>query len=132
VESTTRPGRLYMAMPHPSEDRALDVASSDTRRSNDGKLNDTAPASTELTLPHRPHEHGEGNHLSPAIQDRSRTSLDDLSEAESRQRSKSKGRKPSAQTRICGTCQRQLMGQFLRALGGTYHLDCFRCHVRTS
>ncbi|KAF8544101.1 hypothetical protein BDD12DRAFT_915553 [Trichophaea hybrida] len=31
------------------------------------------------------------------------------------------------QTRICIKCQGHLTGQFVRALGGTYHLDCFKC-----
>lgn len=32
-------------------------------------------------------------------------------------------------TRICGKCQGPLTGQFVRALGGTFHLDCFKCRV---
>lgn len=31
--------------------------------------------------------------------------------------------------RVCKECGESLMGQFVRALGGTYHLDCFRCRV---
>lgn len=38
-------------------------------------------------------------------------------------------RRPSGQQRICGKCQRHLTGQFVRALGDTYHLECFTCHV---
>ncbi|MCJ1284978.1 hypothetical protein MMC26_004315 [Xylographa opegraphella] len=30
-------------------------------------------------------------------------------------------------TRICGVCQRPLKGQWVRALGQTYHIECFRC-----
>jgi hypothetical protein len=33
------------------------------------------------------------------------------------------------QTRICQQCEGHLTGQFVRALGGTYHLDCFKCKV---
>ncbi|KAK6336311.1 hypothetical protein TWF696_001873 [Orbilia brochopaga] len=29
--------------------------------------------------------------------------------------------------RICKKCDQPLTGQFVRALGGTFHLDCFRC-----
>ncbi|KAI5804929.1 hypothetical protein EDC01DRAFT_350474 [Geopyxis carbonaria] len=29
--------------------------------------------------------------------------------------------------RICHKCQGTLTGQFVRALGGTFHLDCFKC-----
>ena len=33
-------------------------------------------------------------------------------------------------TRICKKCGESLTGQFVRALGGTYHLECFLCQVR--
>lgn len=32
-------------------------------------------------------------------------------------------------TRICKKCGESLTGQFVRALGGTFHLDCFLCRV---
>ena len=28
---------------------------------------------------------------------------------------------------VCAACMRPMTGQFVRALGGVYHLDCFRC-----
>ena len=31
--------------------------------------------------------------------------------------------------RICAACGESLTGQFVRALNGTYHLECFRCRV---
>jgi hypothetical protein len=31
--------------------------------------------------------------------------------------------------RICKKCGEPLTGQFVRALGGTYHLECFKCNV---
>jgi len=34
-----------------------------------------------------------------------------------------------SQTRRCDKCKLALTGQFVRALGGTYHLDCFTCEV---
>ena len=33
-------------------------------------------------------------------------------------------------SRICKKCGESLTGQFVRALGGTFHLDCFLCRVR--
>lgn len=42
------------------------------------------------------------------------------------------GRKQSGavkEQRMCGKCGTHLTGQFVRALGGTYHLECFTCHV---
>lgn len=38
-------------------------------------------------------------------------------------------RNGSGQLRICKKCGEHLTGQFVRALGGTFHLDCFRCRV---
>jgi hypothetical protein len=46
-----------------------------------------------------------------------------------RQRSSRKG---SGQLRICKKCGEPLTGQFVRALGGTFHLDCFKCRVSFS
>jgi hypothetical protein len=34
--------------------------------------------------------------------------------------------------KICGKCGGGLTGQFVRALGDTYHLECFTCHVCVS
>ena len=31
--------------------------------------------------------------------------------------------------RVCKKCGETLTGQFVRALGGTYHLECFKCQV---
>ena len=31
--------------------------------------------------------------------------------------------------KICSSCDKVIKGQFVRALGGIYHLDCFRCVV---
>jgi hypothetical protein len=47
----------------------------------------------------------------------------------SRQRS---GRSASGQQRACKKCGEPLTGQFVRALDGTFHLDCFKCRVRTA
>ena len=44
-----------------------------------------------------------------------------------RDRSKTNG--GSSKSRICMKCGESLTGQFVRALGGTFHLDCFRCEV---
>ena len=39
------------------------------------------------------------------------------------------GRTASGQMRMCKKCGLPLTGQFVRALGGTFHLDCFKCRV---
>lgn len=47
-----------------------------------------------------------------------------------RNRSRPRGsRATSGQTRTCMKCGETLTGQFVRALDGTFHLDCFRCRV---
>lgn len=47
----------------------------------------------------------------------------------SRDRSRPNGKQSN---RICAKCGGHLTGQFVRALGGTYHLECFTCHVRNA
>lgn len=92
---------------------------------------DTAPlANGQANLSFRPHDQPESSALSPTSHDRSRPSVDAPNEGGSKERSKSNGRRPSGQQRACGKCQRHLTGQFVRALGDTYHLECFTCHVR--
>ncbi len=50
-----------------------------------------------------------------------------------RPRSRSRnGRTASGQLRMCKKCGEPLTGQFVRALGGTFHLECFRCRVSLS
>lgn len=46
-----------------------------------------------------------------------------------RNRSRGRGRTASGQLRICHKCGEPLTGQFVRALDGTFHLDCFKCRV---
>lgn len=51
-------------------------------------------------------------------------------DAPSRKSSRSRqrdGRTASGQLRICSKCGEPLTGQFVRALDGTFHLDCFKC-----
>ncbi|KAK5720297.1 hypothetical protein LTR15_007570 [Elasticomyces elasticus] len=36
--------------------------------------------------------------------------------------------KDRPQQRVCHKCNKVLSGQFVRALGGTYHLECFTCN----
>jgi hypothetical protein len=38
-------------------------------------------------------------------------------------------RKGSGQLRVCKKCGEPLTGQFVRAISGTFHLDCFKCRV---
>ncbi|XP_044714941.1 LIM domain-containing protein [Hirsutella rhossiliensis] len=55
---------------------------------------------------------------------------DETSPRKSEERNRSRqrnGRAASGQTRICNKCGEPLTGQFVRALDGTFHLDCFKC-----
>ena len=62
---------------------------------------------------------------------RTRQGLDSTRDIPVRERSRtdgSLGGKPTS-IRMCKKCGESLTGQFVRALGGTFHLDCFRCKV---
>lgn len=50
-------------------------------------------------------------------------------DSSNRDRSRHRGgkRTGSGQLRLCKKCGEPLTGQFVRALGGTFHLDCFKC-----
>lgn len=52
--------------------------------------------------------------------------LTDSQVSPSRDRSRPNGKQSN---RICAKCGGHLTGQFVRALGDTYHLECFTCHV---
>ena len=61
-------------------------------------------------------------HEQPGFRDHSNT----------RDRSRPNGRlhnKTPSSSRLCQKCGESLTGQFVRALGGTYHLECFKCEV---
>ncbi|KAF4782473.1 RhoGAP domain-containing protein [Colletotrichum scovillei] len=45
----------------------------------------------------------------------------------SRSKGRGGGRSASGQQRTCKKCGEPLTGQFVRALDGTFHLDCFKC-----
>lgn len=84
---------------------------------------DTAYSATDRSKPTR---QTYGSMEALGSHDRPERQLDPNSEADPRQRSK---RRPSGQQRTCGKCQKHLTGQFVRALGDTYHLECFTCNV---
>ncbi|KAI0482791.1 rho-type GTPase-activating protein [Xylariaceae sp. FL0804] len=59
---------------------------------------------------------------SPALSARS-----DPRRSTERNRSRGRGRTVSGSPRTCAKCGEPLTGQFVRALDGTFHLDCFKC-----
>ena len=62
-----------------------------------------------------------------SAEDRSGRSRDNELDAPGQSRSRSR---PANAKRMCKKCGEPLTGQFVRALGGTFHLDCFKCRVR--
>ena len=47
----------------------------------------------------------------------------------SRTNGSTNGKNSSGTLRICTKCAEPLTGQYVRALGGTFHLDCFKCQA---
>lgn len=92
------------------------------------------------TPDHNLHSHPSGSPgpKTPGLSDRIDRSLPDRTRGEQdtrrsgeRNRSRQRGgRSASGQQRVCKKCGEPLTGQFVRALDGTFHLDCFKCRVR--
>lgn len=88
----------------------------------------------EASLPRPNGAFGEENRLTASpvgsASGRERGRDGDLAKtSEEYSRPKPKARAGSGQLRLCKKCGEPLTGQFVRALGGTFHLDCFRCRV---
>lgn len=81
------------------------------------------PRSPNGSLPHTPVD---------GRNDRSRDRTQELPVRERSRPNGAPGGKPPGALRICKKCGEALTGQFVRALGGTFHLDCFRCRVGKS
>lgn len=88
-----------------------------------GSLQNEAPAFSNGPAPRQ--RNGSTDPYPP--QERAERSRNVSGEAEPKR--KEQKRRPSGQQRTCGKCQQHLTGQFVRALGDTYHLECFTCHV---
>ena len=72
---------------------------------------------------------GSSNH-SP-VDGRNGRSRDLTQDLPVRERSRTNGASggKSHTLRLCQKCAEPLTGQFVRALGGTFHLECFKCRV---
>ena len=83
--------------------------------------------------------HNTGDNIDPqydsdtrySTESRSGRKRDTASGPSGRSRSRTNGsggrRSANGQVRTCKKCGESLTGQFVRALGGTFHLDCFKC-----
>lgn len=87
----------------------------------------TSNGHSNVPNPHRPQGASDGREAVLPAQEQG--SNDEESTSLAVNKDKSQKRKPSGQSRICGKCGQQLLGQFVRALGDTYHLECFTCNV---
>ncbi|KAI5475752.1 Rho GTPase-activating protein [Pseudohyphozyma bogoriensis] len=93
-------------------------SSSSSHSHHSPRKNSSSPSPSPLqpNFPHHPpsssHSHSHSNHSSSQHDARSR----------------SKTRDPAAAGQTCAKCELPMSGQFVRALGTVYHLDCFRCH----
>lgn len=67
---------------------------------------------------------------SPLFQERLGREQEQRQNFTPRERSRTNGSRRPSGSRACGKCGGSLTGQFVRALGDTYHLECFTCHVR--
>ncbi|KAI7497227.1 GTPase-activating protein-like protein of the rho/rac family [Hortaea werneckii] len=92
-------------------------------------LSNGESTASHLPLAHRPQDHLDASRPPPPRRDTGESggTLTPEPGQTPRERTREKSRRPSGQ-RICGKCQRHLTGQFVRALGDTYHLECFTCH----
>lgn len=82
-----------------------------------------------------PSRDGRRPSLSPSTGAPNRTWSQDGDRGQSQERNRSRnrnGRAPSGGQRTCKKCGEPLTGQFVRALDGTFHLDCFRCRVSSN
>ncbi|KAK3111990.1 Rho-type GTPase activating protein Rga1 [Teratosphaeriaceae sp. CCFEE 6253] len=86
-----------------------------------GTYNDDTPstANGQANLPIRSYASTE---MSAATRERGDSGADP------RDRTRAVAQRKASTQRMCGKCGRSLTGQFVRALGDTYHLECFTCH----
>ena len=76
-----------------------------------------------------------GSSPPPPVDGRSGRSADSTQNLPIRDRSRTRNtggagiKSSNGGLRICKKCGESLTGQFVRALGGTFHLDCFKCRV---
>jgi hypothetical protein len=83
-------------------------------------------------LAHGRQDGGDGEAGQESQQETPQRMQDSHGEQQLADRTRGGNRRPSGtvkEQRMCGKCGTHLTGQFVRALGGTFHLECFTCHV---
>lgn len=124
-------------MPPPTDDDNNNNNNKNNNNNNNNTPTQLLPANGDLSVRHRKQGSRDDTLDTPTSgQERSsrRRSRDETLEAGPRDQSRPNGttRRPSERSRVCGKCGGHLTGQFVRALGDTYHLECFTCHVGAS
>ena len=64
-----------------------------------------------------------------SVDESGRQSLEKMKDLTIKDKSRNNSTSGGKSQRICQKCGIPLTGQFVRALGGTFHLDCFNCRV---
>lgn len=104
---------------HPDQEQFMNLTPTTSRQNGAyGNQYGRQPASPALSVGDR------------ADRDRDRDTDTESRRSGERNRSRPRAnRTTSGQVRVCKKCGEALMGQFVRALDGTFHLDCFKCRV---
>lgn len=93
--------------------------------------NESLPTSSSLSLPQRQFDNSsQGSSSSSTSTSRNLNAPNQSSNGQpiaTTSSTSSTHRKP---TQLCAKCNQPMTGQFVRALGTVFHLDCFRCQVR--
>lgn len=136
TEHHARPSSAAMASDRDHEDSRSDI----TRRTTPGEwpADDAYPPSVHGEAHRQNGGHrtpDSGHRLKPTTSGSSAGTAPSNWDNQSRksgERNRSRhrsGRSASGQMRVCKKCGEALTGQFVRALDGTFHLDCFKCRV---
>ncbi|KAI9751659.1 MAG: hypothetical protein M4579_005964 [Chaenotheca gracillima] len=101
--------------PRPGNARAFDGRDGSGQQSNGAPYSPTQSRELPMTLTHN---------------FKSERSRDDLSRNRERERTRTNGaggKSTSSSAKTCIKCEEPMVGQFVRALGGTFHIECFKC-----
>lgn len=117
---------LPQQYPTSSNHQSLGTPLSNTQPQRElARTNGTHPPSL---IPNKPSNIDNNNASSSSLREKSDSRERGSAKTDGQSlRERSRGR--TGTTRICGKCGGHLSGQFVRALGDTYHLECFTCNV---